>query len=159
MVDDIDTNREIVEAYLEESGYRVDASSSGVEAIQMLGSEHYDLVLMDIQMPFMDGAAATKRIRAMPDPIKDIPIIAMTGNVLPQQVKSFLDAGMNDHVGKPIERAKLYNNVRRWLPKSKVLRSATGRPRRISTGRNLTNSSITSASPRRSASSRNSSTT
>jgi len=120
IVDDIDTNREIVEAYLEESGYRVDCVSSGVEAIQMLGSEHYDLVLMDIQMPFMDGAAATKRIRAMPAPIKDIPIIAMTGNVLPQQVRAFLDAGMNDHVGKPIERAKLYDSIRRWLPKSTV---------------------------------------
>jgi CheY-like chemotaxis protein len=62
----------------------------------------------------------------MPDPIKHIPIIAMTGNVLPQQVKSFLDAGMNDHVGKPIERAKLCNNVRRWLPKSKVIAVRAG---------------------------------
>jgi CheY-like chemotaxis protein len=72
---------------------------------------------MDIQMPVMDGVAATRCIRALPDSIKNIPIIAMTANVLPQQVRSFLDAGMNDHVGKPIERAKLYNNVLRWLPK------------------------------------------
>jgi PAS domain S-box-containing protein len=117
VIDDIDTNLEIVEAYLVDNGYRVDCVTSGLEAIQMLGANKYDLILMDIQMPIMDGVAATKRIRAMPAPIRDIPIIAMTGNVLPQQVRSFLEAGMNDHVGKPIERAKLYNNVRRWLPK------------------------------------------
>ncbi len=122
VVDDLDTNREIVEAYLEDTGYHVDTVDSGIEAIQMLGSQHYDLILMDIQMPIMDGAAATRRIRAMPPPIGDIPIIAMTGNVLPQQVKAFLEAGMNDHVGKPIERAKLHNNVRRWLPKEQGLR-------------------------------------
>ena len=126
MVDDLDTNREIVETYLEDIGYQVDTVGSGVEAIQMLGSERYDLVLMDIQMPIMDGVTATKHIRAMPHPIKDIPIIAMTGNVLPQQVRSYLDAGMNDHIGKPIERAQLYNNVRRWLPKTKDLRVQLG---------------------------------
>ncbi|MGA2041877.1 MAG: PAS domain S-box protein [Roseiarcus sp.] len=118
VIDDIDTNLEIVEAYLEDNGYLVDCVGSGLEAIQMLGGKPYDLILMDIQMPVMDGVAATKRIRALPPPIGDIPIIAMTGNVLPQQVRSFLDAGMNDHVGKPIERAKLYNNILRWLPRA-----------------------------------------
>jgi PAS domain S-box-containing protein len=123
VIDDIETNLEIVEAYLEDNGYLVDCVSSGLEAIQMLGSKTYDLVLMDIQMPVMDGVAATRRIRALPPPIRDIPIIAMTGNVLPQQVRSFLDAGMNDHVGKPIERAKLYNNILRWLPRPEVARA------------------------------------
>jgi len=118
VIDDIETNLEIVEAYLEDNGYVVDCVSSGLEAIQMLGGKPYDLILMDIQMPVMDGVAATKRIRALPPPIRDIPIIAMSGNVLPQQVRSFLDAGMNDHVGKPIERAKLYNNILRWLPRT-----------------------------------------
>ena len=126
VVDDLDTNREIVEAYLEDIGYHIDTVGSGVEAIQMLGSERYDLVLMDIQMPIMDGVTATKHIRAMPYPIRDIPIVAMTGNVLPQQVRSYLDAGMNDHIGKPIERAQLYNNVRRWLPKAKDVRVQLG---------------------------------
>ncbi len=126
VVDDLDTNREIVEAYLEDIGYHIDTVGSGVEAIQALGTERYDLVLMDIRMPFMDGVTATRHIRDMPHPIKDIPIIAMTGNVLPQQVRSYLDAGMNDHIGKPIERAQLYNNVRRWLPKAKGLRVQIG---------------------------------
>jgi PAS domain S-box-containing protein len=117
VIDDIDTNLEIVEAYLQDHGYHVDCASSGPAALKLLAEAQYDLILMDIQMPIMDGVAATKRIRSMPPPTGDVPIIAMTGNVLPQQVRSFLEAGMNDHVGKPIERARLYNNVRRWLPK------------------------------------------
>jgi len=129
VVDDLDTNREIVEAYLEDIGYHIDTVGSGVEAIQMLGTERYDLVLMDIQMPSMDGVTATRHIRAMPHAIRDIPIVAMTGNVLPQQVRSYLDAGMNDHIGKPIERAQLYNSVRRWLPKAKDPRVQLGRVR------------------------------
>ena len=123
VVDDIDTNLEIVEAYLQDGGYQVDCVSSALEAIQMLGGKHYDLILMDIQMPVMDGVTATRRIRALPAPIKDIPIIAMSGNVLPQQVRSFLVAGMNDHVGKPIERAKLYNTIRRWAPRADTSRT------------------------------------
>jgi PAS domain S-box-containing protein len=117
VVDDLDTNREIVEAYLGDNGYSVETAGSASEAIRLLQNGRYDLVLMDIQMPVMDGVAATRCIRALSDSIKNIPIIAMTGNVLPQQVLSFLAAGMNDHVGKPIERAKLYDNVLRWLPK------------------------------------------
>jgi PAS domain S-box-containing protein len=118
VIDDIDTNLEIIEAYLQDHGYHVDCVGSGLEAIQLLEKAQYDLILMDIQMPVMDGVTATKRIRALPPPIRDVPIIAMTGNVMPQLVRSFLEAGMNDHVGKPIERAKLYSNVRRWLPKA-----------------------------------------
>jgi CheY-like chemotaxis protein/anti-sigma regulatory factor (Ser/Thr protein kinase) len=118
VIDDTDTNLEIIEAYLQDHGYNVDCVTSGPEAIRMLENAQYDLILMDIQMPVMDGVAATKRIRALPPPVRDIPIIAMTGNVMPHQVRSFLEAGMNDHVGKPIERAKLYSNVRRWLPKA-----------------------------------------
>jgi PAS domain S-box-containing protein len=115
VVDDIDTNRELVEAYLWDGGYRVDTIDNAREAIRLLQKERYDLVLMDIQMPVMDGVTATRCIRALPNAVKDIPIIAMTGNVLPQQVRSFLDAGMNDHIGKPFDGAKLCNSVRRWL--------------------------------------------
>ena len=81
---------------------------------------------MDIQMPDMDGVIAARAIRQMGLPVRKIPILAMTGNVLPQQVQEFLKAGMNDHVGKPIERAQLYNNVRRWLPRAKGLRVQIG---------------------------------
>ena len=154
VVDDLATNREIIEAYLEDTGYHVDTAGSAAEAIQMLASEPFDLVLMDVQMPNMDGVAATKRIREMPPPVRDIPIIAMTGNVLPRQVKAFLGAGMNDHVGKPIERSKLYNGVRRWLAGTDGRKARVGRDRRISTNQGSTNSSASSASKRRSVSPR-----
>ncbi|MGP8123880.1 MAG: ATP-binding protein [Xanthobacteraceae bacterium] len=117
LVDDLESNREIVDAYLRDAGYRVEAAASAADAIRMLQQESFDLVLMDIQMPAMDGVTATRQIRALPAPLKDIPVIAMTGNVLPQQVRSFLAAGMNDHVGKPIERAQLYAKVWCWLPR------------------------------------------
>jgi CheY-like chemotaxis protein len=99
----------------------VDTIDNATEAIRLLQKERYDLVLMDIQMPVMDGVTATRCIRALPNAVKDIPIIAITGNVLPQQVREFLDAGMNDHIGKPFDGTKLCNSVRRWL------RSAEGR--------------------------------
>ena len=73
---------------------------------------------MDIQMPDMDGVIAARAIRQMGLPVRKIPILAMTGNVLPQQVQEFLKAGMNDHVGKPIERASLYSKLWRWLPRN-----------------------------------------
>jgi signal transduction histidine kinase/FixJ family two-component response regulator len=121
VVDDIDINREIVEAYLSLGGYDVDTAASAADAILMLQARRYDLVLMDIQMPEMDGVTATRHIRSLPDSIKDIPIIAMTGNVMPAQVRSFLEAGMNGHIGKPIERATLYDNLQRWLPKANAV--------------------------------------
>ncbi|MGV8936925.1 MAG: ATP-binding protein [Allorhizobium sp.] len=116
LVDDLDSNREIVKAYLEDQGYAVAAVGNAPDAIRILQKNHFDMVLMDIQMPVMDGVTATSCIRALAKPLCDIPIIAMTGNVLPMHVQTFLDAGMNDHVAKPIERAKLYSTVQRWLP-------------------------------------------
>jgi len=119
VVDDIDTNREILEAYLLEGGFSVKTVCSGAEALHALEAEPYDLVLMDIQMPVMDGIAATKRIRDLDQPQRDIPIIAVSGNVLPFQVRSFLAAGMNDHIGKPVNREALNRSVRSWLHQSR----------------------------------------
>jgi CheY-like chemotaxis protein len=116
LVDDLQANREIVGAYLEDGGYDVVPVGSGTEAIGQLRKEKFDLILMDIQMPGMDGVAATRAIREMGSPLREIPVLAMTGNVLPQQIQVFLKAGMNDHVGKPIERAILYSKLWRWLP-------------------------------------------
>ena len=121
VVDDIDINREIIKVYLSLGGYDVDAAASAGEAIRKLQAERYDLVLMDIQMPEMDGVTATRRIRSLPDSIKNIPIIAMTGNVMPAQVRGFIEAGMNGHIGKPIERTTLYDNIQRWLPKADAI--------------------------------------
>jgi CheY-like chemotaxis protein len=101
--------------YLKEDGYRVEARDNAAAAISLLKKEPFDLVLMDIQMPELDGVAATRVIRAMDPPLGRIPIIALTGNVLPQQIQSFLDAGMNDHVGKPIDRDHLHEKVALWM--------------------------------------------
>jgi PAS domain S-box-containing protein len=120
LVDDIDADLEIVGHYLRDDGYGVEPCDSAAKAIALLETAPFDLVLMDIQMPVIDGLAATKLIRAMGSPIGDIPIIALTRNVLPQQIRSFLDAGMNDHVSKPIERAHLFNTVGIWLASPRV---------------------------------------
>jgi CheY-like chemotaxis protein len=117
LVDDLQTNREIVGAYLEDGGYDVVPVGGGAEAINLLCKEQFDLVLMDIQMPDMDGVTATRAIREMGSPVRAIPILAMTANVLPQQIQVFIRAGMNDHVGKPIEWASLYSKLWRWLPR------------------------------------------
>ena len=79
-------------------------------------TREYDLVLMDIQMPGMDGITATKRIRELPGPARNVPIIAMTANVLPEQVAEFRNGGMNDHIGKPFDRSELFGLIDRWLP-------------------------------------------
>ena len=115
LVDDIDTNLEIVGHYLEDYGYVVEPRDSAAKAIELLRTTPFDLVLMDIQMPVIDGVTATRMIRALDSPINQIPIIALTGNVLPQQISSFLGAGMNGHISKPIERARLYDMVETWL--------------------------------------------
>jgi CheY-like chemotaxis protein len=118
LVDDLQTNREIVGAYLEDGGYDVVPIGNGAEAISRLRKEKFELVLMDIQMPDMDGVTATRAIREMGSSVREIPILAMTGNVLPQQIQEFIKAGMNDHVGKPLERACLYSKLWRWLPRN-----------------------------------------
>ncbi|MCC8967293.1 PAS domain S-box protein [Bradyrhizobium sp. Pear76] len=107
VVEDLDVNQEIVRSMLEAAGHRVDVVSDGSEAISAVEACRYDVVLMDIQMAGMDGVTATKRIRSLPEPGRQVPIVAMTANVLPQQVETFRAAGMNGHVGKPLRRDEL----------------------------------------------------
>jgi signal transduction histidine kinase/HPt (histidine-containing phosphotransfer) domain-containing protein/ActR/RegA family two-component response regulator len=116
LVEDLEINQELARAILERAGHRTHVVSDGAEAVAAVQAADYDLVLMDVQMPRMDGIAATREIRALPYPARQIPIVAMTANVLPQQVRSFKDAGMNDHIGKPIKRKDLLDKVAAWLP-------------------------------------------
>ncbi len=115
LVEDLEHNRDLAQAILKAAGHKVDAVANGAEAVQAVRTNQYDLVLMDIQMPVMDGISATRKIRAMDHPSRGIPIIAMTANVLPHQVKEFAEAGMNDHVGKPFKKAELFQRVNAWL--------------------------------------------
>jgi CheY-like chemotaxis protein len=115
LVEDNEINQEIARGVLQAAGHEVDVASDGIEAIAAVQAKTYDLVLMDVQMPGMDGITATKTIRVLPHAARDLPILAMTANVLPQQVEEFRAAGMDDHVGKPFRRDELHLAIDRWL--------------------------------------------
>lgn len=111
LVEDNELNTEIAVAILEEYGAQVEHAGDGMECIHMLTereADYYNLILMDVQMPKLNGYEATKKIRMLPDPVKSqIPIIAMTANAFDEDIKNALDAGMNGHLSKPIEIPKL----------------------------------------------------
>jgi CheY-like chemotaxis protein len=115
LVEDVDVNRELVRVVLEPFDVELDTAANGHEAIEAVGRRAYDLVLMDVQMPVMDGLTAASRIRALETPAaRRVPIIAMTANVLPDQIQRCLDAGMDGHLGKPINPAALLQAIATW---------------------------------------------
>ncbi|MGX7707382.1 ATP-binding protein [Methylobacterium sp. Gmos1] len=107
LVEDVPINQDLARAVLEAEGHRVDVAGDGAAAIEAVRARTYDLVLMDVQMPGMDGITATRTIRGLPAPAGTVPIVAMTANVLPAQLETFRAAGMDGHVGKPFKRAEL----------------------------------------------------
>ncbi|WP_143096108.1 ATP-binding protein [Tranquillimonas alkanivorans] len=111
LVEDLEYNRDLATVILAGAGYFVAVARDGLEAIEMVKAEPYDLVLMDIQMPGLDGLAATERIRALGSPVADVPILAMTANVLPHQIKKFGEVGMTGHVAKPFRKGELLEKV------------------------------------------------
>ncbi|MCR5833618.1 MAG: response regulator [Selenomonadaceae bacterium] len=118
LVDDIEVNREIAKMLLEASGFIVDIAVDGSDAVDKVISSNgdYDVVLMDIQMPIMNGYEATKAIRALPDSkLAKIPIVAMTANAFSEDVKAATDAGMNAHVAKPIDMPNLLGTLSKIL--------------------------------------------
>jgi CheY-like chemotaxis protein len=118
VVEDNAVNRELVRAMLEPFDIDIQTANDGVAADEAMRSGRYDLVLMDVQMPVMDGLTATRQIRAFDEPAGGrTPIIALTANVLPEQVANCLAAGMDDHLGKPINPVKLLETVVRWSGK------------------------------------------
>ncbi len=102
LAEDNPVNQKIVVGLLEHHGHHVTLAVNGQEALDLLPSQPFDAVLMDMQMPVMDGLTATRRIRALPVPLGRIPIIALTANSMDGDGERCLAAGMNDHVGKPI---------------------------------------------------------
>ena len=119
LTEDNDLNAEIATELLQEEGCTVDRAKDGVECVDMLekaADGTYQLILMDVQMPVMNGYDATKKIRRMDDPQKaGIPIIAMTANAFSEDKQVALDAGMNDHVAKPINMNVLVPTLRKYL--------------------------------------------
>ncbi len=115
LAEDNAVNRELVQAFLGPFDIALDMAVNGREAVEMAVAGRYDIILMDVQMPIMDGMTATQRIRAHPDPaICGAPIIAMTANVLPEQVQKCLDAGMSAHLGKPLDPRLLIEALLAW---------------------------------------------
>lgn len=119
LTEDNDLNAEIATELLQEEGCTVDRAKDGVECVDMLekaANGMYQLILMDIQMPVMNGYDAAKKIRRMEDPQKaNIPIIAMTANAFSEDKQAALDAGMNDHIAKPINMNVLVPTLRKYL--------------------------------------------
>lgn len=113
LAEDVEMNQELAVAVLARWGHRVDVVANGAQAVDAVRKSNYDLVLMDVHMPVMDGIEATRRIRAMGGRHVDIPILAMTANVMADEVASFRAAGMDDHVGKPFEPEELLAAIRR----------------------------------------------
>jgi two-component system, sensor histidine kinase and response regulator len=116
VVEDNPVNQDVAVAILERAGMSVDLAENGKVAVNMIktGPVYYDAVLMDIQMPLMDGYEATRIIRAAPF-FSDLPIIAMTAHALKGDREKCLDAGMNDYVAKPINMQTLYATLIRWI--------------------------------------------
>jgi CheY-like chemotaxis protein/HPt (histidine-containing phosphotransfer) domain-containing protein len=135
LVDDCDVNQMVAQHYLERAGYQVDIAESGRDAMDAYKRKHYDLILMDIEMPVMDGYEASRRIRKSEwgmrnkirkDPelkseirnpkseIKEVPIIAMSGHATEKVMDTCCRAGMTDCIGKPLQRESLISMVQKW---------------------------------------------
>lgn len=116
LVEDNEINQEIAQAILEEAGLAVDVVSDGTEAVEKIKevpANTYDIVLMDIQMPIMDGYKATRAIRALKDSARaSVPIVAMTANAFDEDKKHAIEAGMNGHIAKPIDVSKLMQTLK-----------------------------------------------
>ena len=119
LVEDNALNREIAQEILENMGFEIDVAVDGEEAVERMAKVRpgqYDLILMDIQMPHMDGYEATRRIRAMEDAaLANIPIIAMTANAFEEDRKDAISAGMDGHVAKPIEIPRLVEALKEFI--------------------------------------------
>ena len=133
LAEDVEMNQMLAVALLERAGHSVAVVANGAEALERVQAERFDVVLMDVQMPVMDGIEATRRIRALGGDFIKLPIIAVTANVMPDDIARFRASGMSDHVGKPIPIDAFETMVRRWCPDERqegalAAKFATARP-------------------------------
>jgi CheY-like chemotaxis protein len=119
LAEDVEINREIVLTLLEPTKLKIDCAENGKEAVRIFSENpgYYDMIFMDVQMPEMDGYEATRRIRSYDHPrAREISIVAMTANVFREDVKKCLEAGMNDHIGKPLDIEEILSKLRKFPP-------------------------------------------
>ena len=134
LVEDNELNREVALGLLEDAHLAIDTAENGQIAVQMVAEHNYDLVLMDMQMPVMDGLAATRAIRLKPE-FHSLPIIAMTANVMESDREKCTEAGMNDHLAKPIDPDALFRALLRWIKPRGDLAADAPRETGAATGR------------------------
>jgi CheY-like chemotaxis protein len=117
LAEDVEIHREIVLILLEPTGVEIDCAENGLEAVERFTEmpDRYEMIFMDMQMPLMDGLEATRRIRALGKPGSDIPIIALTANVFSEDIARCLEAGMTDHLGKPLDFRNVIAKLRHYL--------------------------------------------
>jgi CheY-like chemotaxis protein len=115
LVEDNEINQQVASEILEQAGFYVDIANHGQEALDMLENKTYDCVLMDVQMPIMDGFTATAKIREN-NKYKDLPILAMTANATLEDRNQSIEAGMNEHIAKPIRPQLLFEALLKWIP-------------------------------------------
>ncbi|HZP66946.1 MAG TPA: response regulator, partial [Rudaea sp.] len=114
LVEDNDINRQVASELLQSLGLAADCAADGLEALERARDERYDVILMDVQMPRLDGIEATKRLKQDPR-TRDIPVVALTAHAMSGDRQRFLEAGMDDYLTKPIEETELVHALARWL--------------------------------------------
>ncbi len=114
LVEDNKVNQKVAIAILKKAGCEVDAADNGQDAVQQIAANTYDVVLMDCQMPVMDGFEATARIRAMQEPLRSIPIIAITAHAMKDDRQKCIDSGMDDYIPKPVNRQALIDLINKY---------------------------------------------
>ncbi len=119
LVEDNELNQQVAREFLTRGGMQVVAANNGLEALECIGAAPFDAVLMDVHMPIMDGLEATRKIRQMPQG-GDLPIIALTAAAMTQDRQACIDAGMNEHVAKPIDPQELAETLVKWISPRKV---------------------------------------
>jgi len=123
LVEDAEANQELVTTILRAAGIEVDVASHGVEAVEAMKLRSYDMVLMDVHMPVLGGVEATRLIRGLGGQAAETPIIALSANVMPEQVEQYRHAGMDAHVGKPISPRDMLSMINQWAGQTHIARA------------------------------------
>lgn len=128
LVEDNTENQKLISRMLASTSYKLEVANNGEEALQRFQNQAYDLLLMDCQMPVLDGFEATARIRALGERGKTVPIIAFTAHAMSGDVQKCLDAGMDDYLSKPVRKANLLEKIREWTQVDRSPPSASSHP-------------------------------